>query len=456
MSGAARGPGEIFVDAGGGEQGDGHVAEARQQPTEGVDERAVGPVQVADPNEHRPTARRRRDHRRDGPYDLFASALRIDAVERRRATEEVHERVDEPLGRHGDRGPETAYSVGNELGLHRFVGTEIEQRAHDECERRERRRLTVRQATAGGSEHAVPLPGDLEQLVGQPALADAALALDGDGHRSLPGEREVERGEQRGQFGLAPDKREVPTGVARSRPAEWLEREPRLDRLDAPAHGHQSRGLISDCRLGCRVGGRPDEHRARRRLRLQPGGQVHDVAHRRVVATGNERADEHLAGVHPDSKTNRLGELVGQLGDGGLHRQPGPHAALGVVLVGSGCTEQGEHAVAEDLVHPAAVGVHVGHQALHATVDQPAHLLGVAMLGQRGEPHDVGEQHGHHATLVTPAESGRRQRRTARGTERCPRGGGSGAARTVHVDVRRPVGPGGFVTGAGGTHRRPR
>jgi hypothetical protein len=55
-----------------------------------------------------------------------------------------------------------------------------------------------------------------------------------------------------------------------------------------------------------------------------------------------------------------------------------------------------EHApgpVAEQLVDPAAEQLDVGDQALERGVDEPLHLLGVEVLGERREAHDIGEQH---------------------------------------------------------------
>jgi hypothetical protein len=80
----------------------------------------------------------------------------------------------------------------------------------------------------------------------------------------------------------------------------------------------------------------------------------------------------------------------------------GAHRALGVVLVGDRGAEERQHGVADDLVDPSTERLDVLHQPLEAPVDQPLDLLGIAMLRQGGEPHDVGEQHGDHPPLVPP------------------------------------------------------
>ncbi len=90
-----------------------------------------------------------------------------------------------------------------------------------------------------------------------------------------------------------------------------------------------------------------------------------------------------------------------------LHAQAGAHGALGVVLVGDRRAEEGEDGVADDLVDPAAEVGDVGGEPLEAAVDQVLDLLGVACLGEVGEPDEVGEQDGDDAALVGPGRRGR-------------------------------------------------
>ena len=82
-----------------------------------------------------------------------------------------------------------------------------------------------------------------------------------------------------------------------------------------------------------------------------------------------------------------------------LHSQRRPHRAFGVVLVGDRRAEQGEDAVAEDLVDPPAERRDVVDEQLEARVDQPLDGFGIAVLGQRGEPDEIGEQHRRDASL---------------------------------------------------------
>ena len=82
-----------------------------------------------------------------------------------------------------------------------------------------------------------------------------------------------------------------------------------------------------------------------------------------------------------------------------MHAKAGAHRAFGVVLVRHRRTEQGQNAIAQQLVDSTAECGHIVDQPLEGTVDEPLDLLGVAVLGQRGEADDISEQHGHDASL---------------------------------------------------------
>ena len=75
--------------------------------------------------------------------------------------------------------------------------------------------------------------------------------------------------------------------------------------------------------------------------------------------------------------------------------------AARAVLVRDGCPEQRHHAVARVLVDRALEPVDLGGDRLEAALDDPVHLLGVEALGERGEPSEIGEEHGH-LTPFTP------------------------------------------------------
>ena len=147
---------------------------------------------------------------------------------------------------------------------------------------------------------------------------------------------------------------------------------------------------------------RADEDVARLGGALQAVRRVHHVAHRRVVAAGAERADEHLARVDPHAHADVHTELHRGERERLLHPQRGSHGALGVVLVRRRRTEQGDDRVTDDLVDPAAKGVDVRHEPPEAVVDQVLHLLGIAGLRQRRVADEIREEDRHDPTLVPP------------------------------------------------------
>ena len=134
--------------------------------------------------------------------------------------------------------------------------------------------------------------------------------------------------------------------------------EPRLDRALAPSGDQLPGRLVVDGVRGERERRLADDDATRWGHRLQAGRGVDHVAHRRVLGTG-ERADEHLAGVDADAHADVHGAVTGGVGHRAgqrlLHPQAGAHGTLGIVLVRRhGRAEQGEDAVTEQLVDPAA------------------------------------------------------------------------------------------------------
>ena len=162
----------------------------------------------------------------------------------------------------------------------------------------------------------------------------------------------------------------------------------------------------------CRVGS-PTKTGAGDRQLLQSGGRVHDVAHRRVVGAG-DRADQHLAGVDPDPHLDRVRRVLRtELAERRLHRQPGPHGPIGVVLVRDRSAEQRDDRIAEHLVDDTAVRLDVADQLLEDGVDQALHLLGISVLGQRREPDEIGEQDRDDAPFLVADEPAARALRGA-------------------------------------------
>ena len=115
--------------------------------------------------------------------------------------------------------------------------------------------------------------------------------------------------------------------------------------------------------LGTRRGGRgaerrlPDGDAVDRRGALETGGGVHDVAGRHALAF-DARADddERRARVHrgPDVQVEP-GVLLVECGDRARDRERRANGALGIVLVGDRCAEEGDDGVSDELLDVAAM-----------------------------------------------------------------------------------------------------
>ncbi len=161
------------------------------------------------------------------------------------------------------------------------------------------------------------------------------------------------------------------------------------------------------------MGGGSDEDLIRSGHLLQPARSVHDIAHRGVVTSGAERADEDLAGVHADSQVDVDAYLVAHLCEPFLHAKCRPHCPFRVVLVRDRSPEDGDERVADDLVDLATEGRDLDGETLEAAIDQVLDLLRICRLREAREPHQVGEEHGRDAPLVGAGD----EAVPARGTE---------------------------------------
>ncbi len=163
-----------------------------------------------------------------------------------------------------------------------------------------------------------------------------------------------------------------------------------------------------------------DQDLARGRRALQARGGVDGVAGHRVGGVGG-RADpprHHRTGVDPDVQGERpahppLPAAVERLHPI-AHHEGRAQAALGIVLVRGGSAEDGHHRVADELLdEPLVLLDRRGHLAEQVGLD-PAHVLGVESLAQRGEAGQVREEHGDRAPVAV-GRGGRRRRRRRRG-----------------------------------------
>ena len=273
-------------------------------------------------------------------------------------------------------------------------------------------------AHAERSTIASPSSGSIE-LLDEAGLARPGLADDRH-HATVAVAHELDRGIEQCALVCPPDERDVAAHRAHAGPRGARD-QPRLLILVAAAQTGEGEQLAVDGRRAQRSRSGSDEHAARRGERLQPGGGVDDIPHRRVVGAG-EDADQHLAGVDADAHLDRrVGTGLGdERGERALHPQGGPHGPLGVVLVGNRGAEQGDDGVAEQLVDAPAEALDVGDEALEARLDEALDPLRIEVLGQRRVADQIGEQHGDDAPLLQRAV-GLRHGRPARRAEARPR-----------------------------------
>ena len=119
-----------------------------------------------------------------------------------------------------------------------------------------------------------------------------------------------------------------------------------------------------------------DEHAVHGGRRLEPRSRVHDVAGDHRLPRLRPRREQHegLAGVDGDPHIEAL------LDQGVPDREGSAHRALGIVLVGGGCAEDGHHRVADELLDLAAEALELGARAGVVRREQRPHILRVRRL----------------------------------------------------------------------------
>ncbi len=156
----------------------------------------------------------------------------------------------------------------------------------------------------------------------------------------------------------------------------------------------------------------PDEDHARRGRGLEPAGGVHHVPGDHALADG-ANGDGRLAGE--DAGAGLDGRP--QPPDGGEELQGGPDRSLGVVLVARRRAPDGHDRVPDELLDRAAVALDDPAGQLEVPRQEIPHLLGVAVLGERREAHEVCEERPRRAGARRPGRRrhGRpRSRRSSR------------------------------------------
>ena len=288
----------------------------------------------------------------------------------------------------------------------------------------------IRDAVAVGQTSAL-MPADdpldpvgvLEELPQHARLADAGVS----DHRHEPGPAVLGGGleglDDRLQVVVAADERWLQPGAPppAAGAGDDPQRGPGVNRL-LPALDEVLAGvLVRDRGLARPTGHVVDEHGSRLGDRLQPRRRVDRVAEHHPLPLGAE-LDRGAAGEHagPDAQV-RHPHLLAEQGHRLGQRERGADRPLGVVLAGHGRSPNGHHGVADELLDGPAVALDQGPAAVEVMAQKLADLLGIAVLAQRGEPDQVGEQHGHQPSLGhRRRRGGRRHRRRGRALERSP------------------------------------
>ena len=182
-------------------------------------------------------------------------------------------------------------------------------------------------------------------------------------------------------------------------PGGDAERTPELHRVRLALQLVEARVGVRDRRFRCPPRRVADEHRVRIGRTLHTRGCIHEVARDHALA-GSAEVDRRLAGQHcrtgAELRHPRLGAERAHCGDE-LERRA--YGAFGVVLLRHGRAPDGHHRIADELLDDAAVAADDVGGDLEVARQEVAHLLGVAVLRQRREADEVGEEHGDESSL---------------------------------------------------------
>ena len=332
-----------------------------------VEHRLFGPVDVLEEKDERLHVAQRVHHLAGGPRDLLRAALAFDRLEQSSGEpDEV-----------GDGVVLAALAKLLERLLERLVVGDPHRRLDHLGERPVRHALAVRQAAALEHTGAVDR---VDELTGQPALADARLAVDREDVCAAVAQRSLVRVLEELELGFAADERRIDVDV------------PLVDRAEHPPGAHRGahaleleRACILDEEPSASeaVRGRADEDLARHGRLLQACREVHGLARgeRRV-----RLVDDDLACLDADA------DLEVQLADGVAHTERSPRRPLGVILVRLRNAERGEHRVSRELLDDAAVHGDAMGYTIEELGHPPPHDLGVSPGDELRRVDDVDEE----------------------------------------------------------------
>ena len=278
--------------------------------------------------------------------------------------------------------------------------------AKDLRDRPPRVHLTVGEAPPATGRDPVLGLQDLGELLGESGLAHTGLSHQQHQLRPAVADRAASSVEEHAELDGSTHQGTRRAAPVTSGRAKRADRRPHLLGLLPATRGQVTARLVGDGLRSGTMGRLAHHHLPGSGRRLQPGRQVHHVAHRGVVAAGPQRTDEHLAGVDPDPHADVDARLPAERCEGLLHPHGRPDGPLGIVLVGQRCAEQREDGVADDLVDPPTEGGDVGDEALEGRIDDPLHRFRVATLREGGETDQIGEEHGDDPAFLRPARQG--------------------------------------------------
>ena len=364
------------------EQQDRDVGDRRRQPGEQAEKRRLGPVDVVDDHHEGP---------RVGPGSHEMADRPLGLRSRRRALREPEQLRD--LG-----GDDAAVCAALDVGLDklarlrdRVLVVDPCELPHDLADRPEGDPLAVRQAPAA---HDPPPVTDLrDELRGQARLPDARFTDDGDETAFPLRDHGLELPLEQLQLVLASGKRGPRPPRHRSDVAH-PEQPVGRDQLGLALGVDRRRRLGVHCASNEPISALAEQHLAGACRLLQPRGDVDGIAGHEGLAARRVTRDD-LAGVDADPQRDRLAdpplELLVQHGEASLHLERGPARAQRIVLMGFRHAENGQHCIADELLHGATVPLERGPHLVEVREHQAPHRLRVDLLAECGRARQVTE-----------------------------------------------------------------
>src|SRR6185436_9707058 len=141
---------------------------------------------------------------------------------------------------------------------------------------------------------------------------------------------------------------------------------------------------------------------------LESRGRVDDVPGGHPLPELRPGAERHerLARVDGDpyfelERRIRLVELDDRLAD----RDRRANRSLGIVFVRHRCAEERDDGIADELLDRAAMALELVPEAGVIRREQCPDVLGIELLGARGEADEIGEENGDDLALLTPGRN---------------------------------------------------